>query len=98
MPHTLTEKVYAIVYDAIEQLNEQLPAPRRLACAKDSVLLGRSGGLDSFDLVNLIVAVEEGICEVFGKHIAIADEKAVSRQRSPFRTVESLCRYIVAIL
>ena len=41
-------------------------------------------------LVNLIADIEEAVAERFQMNIALADEKAMSAQRSPFRTVSRL--------
>ncbi|HLH34435.1 MAG TPA: acyl carrier protein [Alloacidobacterium sp.] len=52
------------------------------------------GALDSVNVVTLIVEVEEQIAERCGASITIADDHAMSRQRSPFRTIGSLAEYV----
>jgi hypothetical protein len=46
-------------------------------------------------LVSLIVAVEQGVEDRFGKTVALADERALSRSASPYRTVATLADYAV---
>ena len=64
----------------------------------ETVLLGSSGKLESINLVNLLVAIEENIEETFGIPISITDERAVSEKNSPFRTVETLCNFMLNLL
>ena len=56
-------------------------------------LFGKEGALDSMGLVTLIVAVEQAIEDEFDESVALADEKALSRGRSPYRTVATLAEY-----
>jgi len=56
--------------------------------------LGPSSTWDSIDLVNFIIAVEERIEKETGKRITLVSEAALSRTRSPFRTLGTLAGYI----
>ena len=49
-------------------------------------------------LVSLIVAVEQNIEDEFGISITLADERAMSQENSPFRSVRSLADYVETIL
>ena len=64
----------------------------------DLRLFGKDGGLDSLKLVSLVVAVEERVAEHFGKRLVLADERAMSQNASPFRTLGALADYIVELL
>lgn len=61
-------------------------------------LIGRRAVLDSLGLVTLIVNVEQKLVDDYGINVTIADERALSRKNSPFRTVESLSHYIYLLL
>ena len=63
--------------------------------AEDTVLFGKSGVLDSMGLVTLIVAVEQAIEDKYDKAAGLADEKAMSQARSPYRSVATLAAYAV---
>lgn len=91
-------KIIAIIYDAIDEINELLPAEQQAQKSLDAVLVGQAGCLDSFGLVNLIVAVEQRVNDEFGIALTLADERAMSRSRSPFRTVATLRDYIAGLL
>lgn len=64
----------------------------------DVRLIGRDGALDSLKLVSLIVTVEGRVEEQFGKRLVLADERAMSQNASPFRTLGALADYIVELL
>jgi acyl carrier protein len=58
-----------------------------------SRLFGKAGILDSLGLVTVILDVEQRLAEEFGIAIALADDRAMSQKRSPFRTIGSLADY-----
>ena len=88
------DRVLQVVYRAIDEVNPQLPAERRLRKSADTALFGRAGALDSLGLVNLIVAVEQAVEDELGASVVLADEKAMSQSASPFRTVGTLADYV----
>jgi acyl carrier protein len=92
------EKVLQAIYGAVDELNDTLPAERKLAKTPETVLFGKGGKLDSLGLVNLIVATEQRIEEAFGVAVTLADERAMSQQHSPFRTIGSLADYAATLL
>ena len=57
-------------------------------------LIGSGSVLDSLGLVNLIVNIEERLNEDLGIEVTIADERALSQKKSPFRTVGRLSEYL----
>ncbi len=61
-------------------------------------LFGESGVLDSVGLVSLVVAVEQAIEDEQGVQVSLADERALSQQNSPYRTVGSLASYAVSLV
>ncbi len=94
-----TKQVVAeLVYDAIDNVNMQVPSDQRLKKSPNTVLFGESSRLSSLGLVELILSVEERIDEKFGVVVNLADDKAMSRQKSPFRTVDSIIEYAVLLL
>lgn len=88
------QRILKVIYQAVEEINQQLPEEARLKPSPDTVLWSKANGLDSMGLVNLIVMTEENIEEEFGKTINLADEKAMSQEKSPFQTIETLANYI----
>ena len=64
----------------------------------DTTIYGNDSRLDSLGLVNLLVTIEQNIEDEFDVSITIADEKAMSQKRSPFRTIGTLADYIDMLL
>lgn len=64
----------------------------------DAELFGSGGFVDSLGLVQLTVEVERMVAESVGTPITLADERAMSRSQSPFRTLGSLAAYIVELV
>lgn len=77
--------------------HNEIAEPERLINLSESGaarLYGRQGVLDSLGLVSLLAGIELALEEECGIQITLADERAFSQVRSPFRTVSSLAEYI----
>lgn len=92
------QSILRLIFTTIDEINETLPDDRQLEKSGETQLLGRQGKLDSLGLVSFIILLEQHIAEEFKKPITIADDKAISRTKSPFRTVESLADYVLELL
>ena len=92
------KKIIQVIFDAVDELNEQYPEKQGLIKSIDTVLFGETGTLDSLGLVNLIVTTEQKIEEEFGILVSLADERAMSQKHSPFRTIGSLGDYIAILI
>jgi len=91
-------KIEQIIFEVIEDLNLHRSQEDRLKKSEDTVLFGYSGQLDSLGLVDLVLAVEQKITEKLDRVVTLADEKAMSQEKSPFRTVGFLAEYICQLL
>jgi len=85
------------IFSAIEELNPQLKEERRLTTTEDTLLFGEGANLDSLDLVNLVMTVEQHIMMNTGAEVLLASEAAMSRKRSPYRSVTALADYAVEV-
>lgn len=92
------EKIMQALYTAIDEVNQFRAPDDRLEKSEDTVLLGRGGRLDSLAVVNFIVATEMNLEEEFGVSLNLADDKAMSLENSPFRTLGTLAGYIAHLL
>lgn len=70
---------------------EQLEAP---PVDESTYLIGRRAVLDSLGLVTMIVNIEQKLSDGNGISVTIADERAMSQEKSPFRTVRTLSDYV----
>ena len=94
----IKEKILEAVYDAIREVNEQIDEDQQLELSSETILVGDGSNLDSIGLVSLIVTAEQNIEDMFGLSLTLADEKALSQKKSPFRTVGSLVDYVELLI
>ena len=92
------DKIVELIIKEIKDYNETLEIAINIAKGRDSVLFGQGSSLESVDFVSLIVNIEQAVSDEFGKEVSLVDARAMSQQKSPFRTVESLAEYIKNLL
>jgi acyl carrier protein len=88
------KKILALITQIANEFNEQLEFKIDLKRGVDAPLFGYDGVLDSLGLVSFVVAVEQAIESEFGITLTVADEKAMSQEHSPFRTIGALVDYV----
>jgi acyl carrier protein len=91
-------RVEALVLQSLKEVREQRGVPVLEEPTRETVLFGLGGELDSLGLVNLVISLEERISDELGVQIALTDERAMSQEHSPFRTVTVLANYISQLL
>ena len=91
------EKALTLVLHRLAALGRELGKPALEQADASTRLFGEAAALDSIGLVTLIADLEEYIRVATGKSVTLADEKAMSRLTSPFRTVDHLADHIVRI-
>ncbi|MCK4774962.1 MAG: hypothetical protein KAT30_09250 [Candidatus Krumholzibacteria bacterium] len=94
----MREKILEVIFRAIDEVNDALPPKNRLAKSPDTTLFGEGATLDSIGLVNLIVATEQRLLEDLDVSVTIANERAISREKSPFRSVDMLAEYVEELI
>lgn len=94
----MRQRVAELVYAAVDDLNELLPADKHLNKSPETPLLGPDTRLESLDLVDLIIGIEQRLQDELKLVVTLVDEKAMSLQRSPFRTLESMTDYVAQIV
>ncbi len=94
------DQVVDLVLRELTALEQQGVAQLDTAAPLDAKtpLFGEVGVLDSVGLVSLVVAVEQALEDELGIRVSLADERALSQQSSPYRTVESLASYAVSLV
>ena len=86
-------RILKIVMDAVEATNGGRPAAKRVEVSPTAALFGAPRPLDSLGLVALLMEVED-VFAAEGRSIVLADERAVSQSKSPFRDVPALVDYL----
>ncbi len=89
----MLNQIITLINESLEELQGQLGYQINLDQGPETRLYGRKGALDSLGLVSLIVALEQALEDEFQVTVALADERAMSQARSPFRTIGSLAEY-----
>lgn len=87
-----------IVYEAVADFNLRSGLPEPVVPADETPLLGEDSELTSLALVNLIVEVEQHLEDGLEIVITLADDRAMSRRRSPFSTIGTLIDYVEELL
>jgi acyl carrier protein len=90
--------VLKLIYDSIDELNLDLETEEQIEKNENTSIFGSDSKLDSMGLVNLITILEEKIEERTGKFISVADERAMSLESSPFKTIGTLIEYVTQLL
>jgi acyl carrier protein len=91
-------KIEKIIVQTLQDLIESLSIKEVDKLNRETVLFGDRGILDSMGLVSLITDLEEKFEQESNVSIILADERALSQKRSPFRTVSSLSEYIFGLI
>lgn len=92
------DRLVEIILNRAAELNEDLRNKIPVEEGDKAPLFGGGGVLDSIALVTLISAVEQDVEDAFDVALTIADDRAMSASRSPFRSVGSLAEYLVTLL
>ena len=87
-----------LVVSSIQDFAATDPDLKLGSLGEDTELFGGGGFLGSLGLVSVLVTIEEEISDREGLSIVIADERALSQTRSPFRTVGSLIEYLALLV
>jgi D-alanine--poly(phosphoribitol) ligase subunit 2 len=88
--------VLRMVYEAVARTNEDLEPGLRIEARPDEMLMGSGAKLDSLGFVSLILEIEALAQERLGVTLELVNDRALSQERSPFRTLESLVAYVEA--
>jgi hypothetical protein len=88
------ETIKSIVHSAITALNEELPQGDRLELKGATRLVGPRGALNSLQIVNLVIQLEEEIAERLGVELELTVNEELFNEDGPLRTVDTLMAYL----
>jgi acyl carrier protein len=83
-----------IVTSVVREMSAELSYPSLRDAGAETPLFGGAHGIDSLSLVRIVAEVERKTEERLGKRVVLADERAMSRRSSPFRTVSTLAELL----
>ena len=90
------DTVLAILFEAVDATNLQLPASRRLAASPELALVGPASGVDSLTLVSFVVEAEDRLNAAFGTDLLLGDMIGLPPQENPFRSLDRLADALAA--
>lgn len=90
------DEVLAIIYAAMESLNEEL-GDDAVPLAPDTKLFGADATIDSLSLVSVIIDVESGASDALGFPVVLTDDRAINEAVSPFTDPDALADYIMIL-
>jgi acyl carrier protein len=85
-----------LIVNTLDELKSDLGVPE-LEVGEQTVLFGPTSALDSMGLVTFLLEIEHRAEEGLGLPVRLMDERAMSQNHSPFRTVETLAEYIYTL-
>ena len=91
-------EIFEIVLNQVSSLVETLPESQKFDVTEQTVLFGRNSNIDSLSLVSVIVDLEMLFSNEHGFDISLTDDRAMTREISPFDSVTSLVDYIFEII
>ncbi len=88
------EKAYEIMKIVFKEVSEISGIEELGQCNENTILFGPGAKIDSLNLVSLVVDLESKLSEKFSQEISLTDDRAMTREISPFDTFGSLKNYI----
>jgi len=94
----------AIVSDMLELLQGTLDSHvldeggDAVRATPELILIGESAAVTSMALVSFIADVESTLQEKHNLTLTLVSERALSRKKSPFRSVDALAEYVVELV
>ena len=92
------KKVIRAVYNAIDEINLQVPVNKRIKKAAETILFAPSYSLDSLMILNLIVTTEQQIENEFGIMILLTGDELLNKDTTPLSSIETLTNHIYRLL
>jgi hypothetical protein len=91
------DEVLAVIYAAMESLNEEFDDDQKIPLAPDTKLFGGDALIDSLSLVSVIIDVESGASDALGFPVVLTDDRAINEPVSPFTSPDALANYIMIL-
>jgi len=92
------ELIEELILGALNDVNDEQPEDERIEVGPTTPLFGPSAQIDSLALVSVIVDVETALNVDYDLPISLTDDRAMTREISPFDDVQTLKDYIVELV
>ena len=91
-------EIQKLIYTALETVNEEQAPAQRFVVDQNTILFGVNASIDSLSLVSLIVDIESALNGDFNLEISLTDDRAMTREISPFTDVKALQTFIMELV
>ncbi len=92
------DEVDTIIFAAITALNAERTQDEQIPLSSTTPLFGVDSQIDSLGFVSVITDVETTLNVEHGMDIALADDRAMTRPESPYKSVETLRDYVLELI
>lgn len=89
----LVDMMLGILQETLDENEEG----ERAKASTSLPLVGAEASVTSMALVSFITDVEAAVDETWDKELTLVSESALSREKSPFRTIDALSDYILEL-
>jgi acyl carrier protein len=87
-------EILEIILTALKGVRDGEGKGLEIEVSPATTLYGQGSDLDSLALIQLLIDVEKRVGERFGPVAILTDEKAMSQEDSPLRTVNSMAEHL----
>ena len=92
------EKISDLIIKTLNDLIDTFPEAERFTPNNNTILFGQGSTIDSLTLVSFVVDLEAILSTEFSQDISLTNDQAMTREKSPFSSVNDLAEYIVEII
>jgi len=92
------EQILQIVLNNLNALVETFPIEQKFEVNENTILFGNGSSIDSLSLVSVIVDLETVFFDEYDFEISLTDDRAMTREISPFDNVSKLVDYIFELI
>ena len=92
------EQVLTIIIENVKNLVDTYPENQRFNVDENTILFGLKSEIDSLSLVSVIVDLETEFYDSFNIEISLTDDRAMTREISPYDNISVLTDYIVELV
>ena len=92
----MREELRSLLYECVREYADQSGVA--VAIEDDTPLIGPDSAVDSLGLVMVVTSFEAKLNDKYDATVVLANERAMSMTRSPFRSVAALSEYAAELL
>jgi hypothetical protein len=94
----LVQLMLGLLQNALDEQNVETAETEPVKASPTLPLVGDNAAVTSMGLVSFIADVEGTLAESHNVSVTLVSEQALSRKRSPFRSVETLADYVMELV